>query len=151
MERNVYEHIKMFKERYPLTVSWRLKAHSKIVQKHLGSDETIKYVFTAQKSDRFWDIISTYVVVLTNKRLVLGQKRLIFGYFFVGVTPDLFNDIKVKMGIFWGKVYIDTIKELVKLSFIQKKALPEIQQQITEYMIREKKKYRKYAEKEEQV
>ena len=53
----------------------------------------------------------------------------------------MFNDLSVKMGIIWGKIEIDTIKEVVKLSNIQKEALPEIETSISEYMIREKKKY----------
>lgn len=141
MSNIVYDEVRKFKKKYPWTISWRLKAHCKIVSQHLGLDEKVKYVFAAQKGDNHWDIINTYVVVMTNKRLVLGRKRLLFGYFFTSITPDLFNDLKVKMGIIWGLVYIDTIKELVILSNVQKKALPEIEKEITEHMIREKKKY----------
>ena len=89
------------------------------------------------------DIITTFVVILTNKRIILAQKRLFFGYFFTAITPDMFNDLSVKMGIIWGKIEIDTIKEVVKLSNIQKEALPEIETNISEYMIREKKKFKK--------
>ena len=148
MKSLVYEKVKEFKRRYPWTISWRLKAHSKIVEKHLNHDEEVYYAFAAQKNDNPLDIITTYVVVLTNKRILLGQKRLLFGYFFTAITPDLFNDLKVKMGILWGKVYIDTIKKLVKLSNIQQSALPEIETQVTEYMMEEKKKYAAFNGKE---
>jgi hypothetical protein len=141
MKNLVYEKVSEFKKRYPMTLSWRLKSHCKIIEKHLNEGEVVKYAFAAQKNDNPLDVITTYVVVLTNKRILLGQKRLLFGYFFTAITPDMFNDIKVGMGIIWGKVYIDTIKELVKLSNIQKDALPEIETEITEYMMREKKKY----------
>jgi hypothetical protein len=87
----------------------------------------------------------TYAVVLTNKRIILAQKRLIFGYFYTAITPDMFNDITLKSGIIWGKVLIDTVKELVVLSNIDKKALGEIETYITEYMMEEKKKYSKEA------
>ena len=53
----------------------------------------------------------------------------------------MFNDLTVHTGLIWGKVYIDTIKEVVKLSNISKKAVTEIETKITEYMMREKKKY----------
>ncbi len=137
----VYQKVKDFKRKYPWTVSWRLKQHSKIVESHLNPGEVVQYAFAAQKNDNPFDIITTYVIVLTNKRLVLGTKRLLFGYFFKAITPDMFNDITVKMGIVWGKIVIDTVKEVVYLSNIQKEALDEIETAVTEYMMKEKKKY----------
>ena len=53
----------------------------------------------------------------------------------------MFNDLKVRTGIVWTKIYIDTAKEFIKLSKIQKSASDEIETSITEYMMREKKKY----------
>ena len=53
----------------------------------------------------------------------------------------MFNDLTVKMGIVWGKIYIDTVRELVILSNIDPKALDLIETNITEYMMNEKKKY----------
>ena len=88
-----------------------------------------------------FDFFNTHVIVLTNKRILLGQKRILFGYFFTAITPDMFNDLKVKAGLFWGKAYIDTVKEFVVLTMIQKSALSEIETFVTEYMMREKKKY----------
>lgn len=141
MQSEVYKKAQGFKKRYPFTVAWRLKEHCKIIDLHLNPDEIVKYAFVAQKNDNPFDIITTYVIVLTNKRILLGQKRLFFGYFFTAITPDMFNDIEVKMGLLWGKIYIDTIKEFVPLSNIQREALPEIETCITEYMMSEKKKY----------
>ncbi len=136
----IYTKAKEFKKRYPFTISWRIKSHSKIVERHLNPGEEIRYVFAAQKNDNPLDIITTYVVAVTNKRVMLGQKRMIFGYFFITITPDLFNDLKVKMGVLWGKVHIDTVNEKVCLSNIQKEALPEIETKITEFMMEEKRR-----------
>lgn len=129
-----------FKKKYPFTISWRLKKHAKIVNKHLNPGEKVTYVFAAQKNDNPFDIITTNLVVLTNKRLILATKRVVFGYFFTAITPDMFNDLKVNMGIFWGKINIDTINEQVLISNIQKEALPEIETKITEFMMKEKRK-----------
>lgn len=139
----VYEKAKEFKKKYPLTVAWRLKSHSKIIDLHLNPGEEVKYVFACQKNDNPIDIITTYVIALTNKRILLGQKRLLFGYFFTAITPDMFNDLQVKMGIIWGKVIVDTVKETVVLSNIERDALDEIETNITEYMMKEKQKYPK--------
>lgn len=137
----VYEKVQQFKDRYPMTVAWRLKQHCTVIDLHLNPDEVVEYAFTAQKNDNPLDIITTAVVVLTNKRILIGQKRLLFGYFYTAITPDMFNDLSVKMGLIWGKVYIDTIKEVIKLSNLQREALPEIETAVTEYMMREKQKY----------
>lgn len=143
MNRDVYSQIKNFKIKYPMTLSWRLKAHSKVASMHLNPDEEVIYAFAAQKNDNPLDIITTAVVVLTNKRIIIAQKRLFFGYFFKSITPDMFNDLTVKMGIIWGKIYIDTVKEFVKFSNIQREALPEIETAITSYMMEAKKEYSK--------
>ena len=138
---NVYEELKKFKKKYPMTISWRLKKHAKIIEKHLNPEEEILYAFAAQKNDNPLDIITTYAVVITNKRILLASKRVLFGYFLVSITPDLFNDLNVKMGLIWGKIIIDTVKEVVTLSNIQRDALDEIETNITEYMMKEKQKY----------
>lgn len=75
---NVYEQLKSFKSRYPATVAWRLKSHSKVIEKHLNPEETVDYIFPAQRGTSSMDIFSTFVVALTNKRIMVAQKRLIF-------------------------------------------------------------------------
>lgn len=137
----VYEKLKKFKKQYPSTIAWRLKKHASVIERHLNPGETVTYVFAAQKGLSAIDIFSTFVIVLTNKRILLAQKRVLFGYTFLAITPDMFNDLTVDSGIIWGRVFIDTIKETVLLSNISKKALNEIETQITEYMMEEKKKY----------
>ena len=147
MKSTVFQKAKEFKRNYPMTIAWRIKKHCKVIEMHLNPGEEVNYVFAAQKNDNSFDIITTYVVALTNKRILLGQKRLLFGYFFKAITPDLFNDITVSMGVIWGKVHIDTVNEMVHLSNIQRGALDEIETAVTEYMIREKQKYAKPEEK----
>lgn len=142
MKNLIYLKVKDFKKRFPLTIGWRIKAHSKIIEKHLNPGEIVHYAFCAQRGQSTFDLITTYVVVLTNKRILLAEKRLLFGYFFTAITPDMFNDITLSSGIVWGKVYIDTINELVELSNIDKRGLAEIETCITEYMMHEKKKYK---------
>jgi len=138
---DLYAKVMSFKRRFPITIGWRTKAHCQVVVDHLFDDEQVLYAFTAQKSNATFNWLTTCVVALTDKRLVIGQKRVAFGYFFYSITPDLFNDLDLKMGLLWGKVTIDTVKEVVYLSNISKGALSEIEQNISEYMMEEKKKY----------
>ena len=142
----VYEKLKEFKSKYPSTIAWRLKAHSKVIERHLNPGEEILYVFAAQKGPSSFDIFSTFVVALTNRRILLSQKRVLFGYILLAITPDMFNDLTVQTGIIWGTIYIDTIKETVILSNISKSATDVIETKITEYMMEEKKKYVKLQE-----
>lgn len=146
MNHDVYSKVKEFKEKYPMTISWRLKAHCKVVEEFLNADEEVRFAFAAQKNDNPLDIVTTNVVVLTNKRILVASKRLLFGYFYTSITPDMFNDLKVSKGIVWGKVMIDTIRELVVLSNIQPSALDEIETNISQYMMEEKQKYKNREE-----
>ena len=137
----VLDELKKFKKKYKSTIAWRLKSHAKVIEKHLNPGETITFAFVAQGDKSSLEMFNTYAVVLTNKRILLAQKRVIFGYTFLAITPDMFNDLTVYSGLIWGKVYVDTVKETVILSNISKAALNEIETQITEYMMSEKKKY----------
>lgn len=142
MKNNLYKLAKEFKRKYPFTISFRLKAHAKVAAQFIGDDEEIIYVFTAQKNFQSYEIINTNIVILTNKRIIVATKRLIFGYFFKMITPELFNDLTIKYGIIWGKVIIDTVKEQVILSNIDHRALAEIENNITKVMLEEKKNER---------
>ena len=136
-----YQMARNFKRKYPLTVAWRIKQHCKIIDKHINPDEKVLYVFLGQKNASSLDFVNTYVFALTNKRLIYATKRLVFGYFFYAITPDMFNDLTVKQGLIWGKIIIDSVKEEVLLYNISKNALDEIETKITQYMMEEKKKY----------
>lgn len=138
---NSYELVRKFLRKYPFTIAWRVKQHCKIIDKHLNPGEKILYIFAGQKNDSMSEIFNTYVVALTNKRIMVATKRVVFGYFFLTVTPDMYNDLIVHKGLLFGSVTLDTIKEVIKITNIDPKALPEIETNITEIMIEQKKKY----------
>lgn len=139
----VYRAALRFKKRYPGTVAWRIKKHAKVIEQHLNPDEDVKYVFVGQRNNQFYDIITTGIFVITNKRILVASKRLLFGYFLFSITPDMFNDLTVVSGIIWGRVVIDTVKEQVYASNLSKRSLDEIETMVTEYMMEEKRKFGK--------
>lgn len=141
MSNIVYTKVREFKKKYPFTIAWRLKANSRVIEQFLNPGEKVLYAFAAQKNDNPLDILTTCVVTLTNKRILIGQKRVLFGFLYTTITPDMFNDLKIYMGVLWGKVTLDTVNELVTLTNIQKEALDEIETNISEYMMIEKQKY----------
>ena len=141
MAASVYEMVAKFKKKYPLTIGWRYKKNASIIEKHLNEDEYVQYAFIAQKNHSTFNILGSAVVALTNKRIMIGRKRVVIGYFLDSITPDMFNDLKVVGGFIWGKVFIDTAKEFIVLSNISNDALAEIETNISSYMIDQKKHY----------
>lgn len=144
---SIYEEAKKFKKKYPMTVAWRLKSNCKVVEDHINPGEKVKYVFVGQKNDRFYDFFTTGVLVITNERILIGRKRVVFGYALDSVMPYMYNDLNIRTRILWGKVVIDTIKDEIVFSNIDKKAMDEIETNISENMIALKKKYPKADQK----
>ena len=140
-EKTCYDFVREFKNKYPWTISFRLKKHCKVIESHLNPDEKVLYAFAAQKNSSHAEIFYTNVVALTNKRLLVATKRVLWGYFLVTVTPDMFNDLTIRKGIIFGSVLIDTVRERIILSNIDPKALPELETVMSEYMMEEKRKY----------
>lgn len=145
---NSYVEMRNFLRKYPFTIAWRTRSHCKIIDQHLNPGEKILYIFAGQKNDRSVDMFNTYVVAFTNKRIMVATKRVLFGYFFKSITPDMYNDLTIHKGIIFGRVVIDTIKEVITITNIDPKALSEIETNITEIMLQQKKEFAK-REKEE--
>ena len=72
---------------------------------------------------------------------MIATKRIVFGYFLYSITPEMFNDLTVYSGLFFGKVTIDTVKELIYITNLSKDCLDEIETKISSFMIEEKRKY----------
>lgn len=138
---SIYTEAKKFKKKYPLTVAWRLKANSEIVERHLNPGEVVKYVFVGQKNAKFYDFFSTGVVAITNQRILIGRKRICFGYALDSVMPYMYNDMNIRTRIIWGKVIIDTVKEVIVFSNIDKAAMEEVETNISKNMMELKRKY----------
>ena len=138
----VFDQVTMFKAKYPGTITWfRLRKHAKVIEDHLNEGEEPIYTFAGQKNDDVLDVWSTCVVCVTNKRLIIAQDHILVGYTMNTITPDMFNDLEVYSGVIFGKLTIDTLKETVVLTNLDKKSLPEIETAITSFMMEEKKKY----------
>ena len=140
-DKSCYQFVSEFKRKYPLTIAFRLKKHCKVIEKHLNPDEKVVYAFAAQKNASPLEIFYTNVVALTNKRLIIATKRVLWGYFLVTITPDMFNDLTIRKGLVFGSVLIDTVKEKVVLSNIDPNSLSELETIMSEYMMEEKRKY----------
>ncbi len=144
--KNVYDLVMDFKRAHKGGIAWRVKKHCRIIEKHLNPGEKVIYAFCGQKNMEFYNIFTSCIVALTNKRLLIGQKRVFWGYFFSSITPDLYNDLQVYQGLLFGKLTIDTVKEVINISNLPKSALNEIETNITEFMMKEKQKYKMMGE-----
>ena len=130
-----YELAKKFKEKFPSTIAWRIFQNSKVIDEHINPDEEVQYAFVGQKNESPFDIFQTCAVAITNKRMLIGQKRVLFGYALNSITPDLYNDMQVYQGLLWGKIVIDTIKEKIIVSNLSKDSLIEQETADTSYMM----------------
>ncbi len=139
---SILEEAIKFKKKYPITLAFRLKGHANVAEKHLDHDEDLKYVFVGQKNDTNFQFPNTFLIALTSKRMLFARKRMLYGYLFYAITPDMLNDVKIEANLLWGKIIIDTVKELVTISNLSKRSLDEVETAITKYMI-EKRKIKK--------
>jgi hypothetical protein len=137
----IYNMVKEFRRKYWLTIALRLKAHSSVAEMYLNPGENVLFAFPAQLNDRPY-LLDTVVIVLTDKRILVCQKKLLWGHTYYAITPDMFNDLKIRTGLLWSKIEIDTVKELVVLSNIDKRGADDIETTISTFMMEEKKKYK---------
>lgn len=144
-----YKRVSEFLKKYPLTIAFRLSKHVKVLDKHLNDGEEIFYIFPAQKNPNLFDIFSTCVIAFTNKRILIAQKRVLPGYRINSITPDLFNDFQVYKGWIFGRVDIDTVKEVVQLSNLDPRSLVEVETNLSEYLLNMKPKFTNKEEKSE--
>ena len=142
----VYKLVCRFKRKYPMTIAQFLKRHSKVAASIVDKDEQVLYAFCGQKNDTYGMIFDTCVVVVTDKRLIIGQKRLLWGYQVTTITPKLFNDLKINSGLFWGIIIIDTAKEVIYISNLDKKSLDEIETNVNRIMMEDKQNRTKGGE-----
>ena len=150
MNSRVYTLAKRFKNKYFGTICFRVKAHSSVIAKHLNPEEKLYYVFCGQKGGLNKEIFNSCVVALTNERILVATKRVLWGYFLTNVKPELYNDLKVESGILFGRILIDTVKEKIAISNLSKSSLREVETAITTYIDKYKnKKFEKKEEKDE--
>lgn len=126
----VYKMVSKFKRKYPKTIAFRLRKHAQVVENILDDDEIVYYTFCGQRNDAHTMIFDSCVVALTNKRIIVGEKRLLFGYYLLNISTKLFNDLSISSDMIFGRIEIDTVKEKLFISNIDKRALDEIETMI---------------------
>lgn len=140
MNHDVYKSCKEFLKKYPFTVAFRIKKHASVIQEHINDDEVVLFTFMGQKNSNVLNPFYTIVIVLTNKRMLLGRKRFFGRYSYTSITPDMLNDFEIYNNIIFGCVEIDTVKEHFTVNCINKKALPKIEDALSKYLLNEKLK-----------
>ena len=136
----VYKLAARFKRKYPNTIAIRLKKHAEVIEKIIDKDEQVLYAFCGQRNDTHKLLFDSCIVALTNRRIIVGEKRALFGYYLITIKTDLFNDLKLSTGMFWGKIEIDTVKEHVYISNLDKRSLDEIETNIHQIVAENKKR-----------
>ena len=145
----IYNMVSKFKRKYPWTICFRLKKHAKVVEDIIDKDEDVYYTFCGQKNDSSM-LFDSCVVALTSKRIIVGEKRLLFGYYLITISTKLFNDLTINSNIFWGRIEIDTVKEKLFISNVDKRAMDEIETMVHEIVIKNKKREEDEEKKKEE-
>ena len=140
MNHDVYQSCKEFLRKYPFTIAFRVKKHASVIQEHINDDEVVLFTFLGQKNSNILNPFYTIVIVLTNKRMLLGRKRFFGRYSYTSITPDMLNDFEIYNNILFGCIEIDTVKEHFMVNCINKKALPKIEDALSKYILDEKLK-----------
>lgn len=98
-----------------LTKKWELK-HFNVIANALNQDESVKIcsmlLFGADNSDK--TINGNVAIALTNKRLIIGQKKLV-GEHIISISLQNINDIYFEKKALFGYITIDTIKEKISV------------------------------------
>ncbi len=143
----IYNMVSKFKKKYPWTIVFRLRKHAQVVENIIDKDEEVYYTFCGQRNDSSM-LFDSCVVALTSKRIIVGEKRLLFGYYLLTINTKLFNDLTINSNLLWGRIEIDTVKENVFISNIDKRAMDEIETMIHEIVLNNKKREEKENKKE---
>ncbi len=119
-----------------MTRNWALK-HFSLIEKNLAPDEEPIMCFIGlhnYKSITKHD--NNYAYAVTNKRIMMAQKRII-GESFQSVLPDRLNDVSLGAGLLVGIITIDTMNETFNV-MVGKTHAQNINQKIHEALTQSK-------------
>lgn len=138
---SIYNNVASYKDKYPKTLAFRLRAHSNVVENSLKKGEKVLYTFCGlgstinprrySENDSGVSSLGTCVVALTNKRIIIGHKGLLFGHTIKSIDFNKYNDMTVQKGLIWSSVDIDTFKEEFKISGLTEAGANEVETAIS--------------------
>jgi hypothetical protein len=129
--KSIYEKALEFKNRYPGTFGYRLKKHAKVIEDNLLEGEKVTNVYCGSLGT-----FDTAILAITNKRIILGHKKLFFGSKCVSINNDKICSVNAYNGMIWGKVIISSLSDdYFALYHLGKKASTKIQEGIIDRTI----------------
>ena len=132
--KKVYEKVKEFKEKYPGTIAFRLREHSDVAEDNLIDGEEVQYAFCGTDAAK-----KSRVVALTDRRVIVARKELIYGSYCWSINRDQICSVSVSNGLLWSRVSIKTLTEtFAYIDLIEPTALNEIQNNLTGKVITKK-------------
>ena len=100
---------------------WGLK-HFEVVEKNLLPDEEVLMTFIGLHNNKsLSNHEGNYAYAITNKRMIMGQKKLIGENLKVVLLKHL-NDVTTSTGLVAGTITFDTIKETFNVMVGKKQA-----------------------------
>ena len=98
-------------------------------------------------------LVLILIGVVSTQSLIEKRRFIVVGCFFVAMfvtPPDALSMIMLavpmwmlfEIGLLFGKITIDTVKEVVTISNLSKSSLDDIETNISQFMMKEKLKYK---------
>ena len=103
----IYEKAMKFKSKYSGSISFRLKEHSKFAEKYLVDGEKVLHVYCGCR-----DFFHTRVLVITDKRVMVAHKNLLFGGYCSSIDKNEICEIGTHKGIIWNEITLSTLTDL---------------------------------------
>jgi hypothetical protein len=104
----VYEKILRFKNKYPSTFALRLKKHAEVAEKSLMKGEKVYEAYCACNEN-----FRSYAIVITDKRIILAHKNLMFGYHVESISKDKIYKIDNEQGFKWSEISLNSLTETI--------------------------------------
>lgn len=113
-----------------ISEGWGLK-HFGVIEKNLLPDEKVLMAFIGLHNyQSFTKHEKNYAYAITNKRIIMAQKKLIGENLKIVLLNNL-NDVSARTGILAGTITFDTIKETFNV-FVDKKQANNIMMKVHE-------------------
>ncbi|MFJ6413784.1 PH domain-containing protein [Terribacillus saccharophilus] len=97
-----------------LSKKWALK-HFKVLEDNLLPDEIVVMTFIGVHNYGHSDYFGHCAYAVSNKRIMIGQKKTGFGQGFITVSHNKINDITFETGAVNGVITIDTPQERIRV------------------------------------
>lgn len=106
MRNIIYEKVMEFKNKFSGVPATRLERHAEVAMKSLAEGENVLHVYCGL--DEFY---RTQIVVVTDRRVIVARKKLLFGSRISSIDRDKVCNIHNRRSLLWNDIFFNTLTE----------------------------------------